>query len=240
MLSKQNKGDPVDYKVEVLSVSLYVKRIHLNQAAILLAEKKLADGGKYHYQRLHTLAFNCGKGSRTWSWHNCFNGLAPRRVFMVMLGQENYFGSWSRLSNYYESACVSAVRFCLDGREIMPEPYRPSFTYFKPEKDQDPNRLGKINELETDARGAYAGLCRVLGSFFEPRLDMGVDYPAFADGSTIFSAELEHVYGMEAGRGSLDVHLEFAAPTKEALTILLLAEYPKTLHFDANRQISMV
>ena len=220
--------DTTDYKVDVQSVSLYVKRIHLNQAAVLMAEKKLAQGGKLQYQRLHTLAFNCNEGSRTWSWHNCFNGVAPRRVFMVLLGQETYFGSWSRFSTYYESAGVSAVRFCLDGREIMSEPYRTNFCY----DDND-----KIEVMKSDAREAYAGLCRVIGTFFNPRLNMGIEYPEFLDGSTVFAAELDHSHGTEAGQGSLDVHIEFAEPTKESLSILILAEYPKTLHFDANRQV---
>lgn len=219
------------FKLEIVSVSFFVKRVQLNINGMQRIEKMLESGGKLLFQRLHTIAFPCPQGSRSWNWHNCFNGVVPRRVFLAIVSQEAYHGSWSRTSVYLESAHVSSVRFQQNGREIMPQPYNCSFVY---------HEGGRVNKEASDAKSAFAGLCRVTGSFDTPRLAVGIPSLYFLDSSTIFAVNLDHVEGMGPASGSFDAFVDFAIPCREPYMIILMGEYPKSVVFDGNRHITQL
>jgi hypothetical protein len=228
MLCRED-ADTGSYKVEIVSASLFVKRVHLNAAAKLLMEKTLSTGGKLLYQRLHTITLPCAQGTKTWSWHNCFNNIAPRRVFLALVSQEAYHGSWSRTSHYLESAQVSSVRFCQDGREIMAAPLGCSFRY---------EVGGKVSHTRSRAKSAFAGLCRVIGTYASPRQHVGITYANFLDSCTIFAVDLDHADGLGPVPGTFDVHIDFETSLREPMMILVMGEYPKTITFDANRHIT--
>lgn len=221
-------GDTEEYVINIVSVSLFVKRVSLNPTARGIVNSSLGTGGKLHYQRLQTIAYPCPKESKTWTWHNCFNGIAPRRVFVAFVSQMAYFGAWDRVSSYLETADVSSARFCLDGREIMPEPYTSDFQY----------DAGVINTLKSDAKSPFAGLNRVVDAFSSPRSLVGVSYECFLNGFTVFAVDLDHADSLGPLSGSLDIHVEFAHLTKEPLMVLVMGEFPKTIVFDSNRQIT--
>ena len=220
---------PQSYRVDIMSVSLFVKRAYLNPPARSLVESGLASGGQLQYQRLHTVVYPCAQGSRSWNWHNCFGSIVPRRVFVALVSQEAYFGSYKRCSAYLESAGIASVRFCLDGREIMPEPYRTSFFY----KDN-----GQLDEAKSDAKSAFAGLSRVIGNFVYANQFLGFRYTYFLDGSTLFAVAMDNADGSKPGSGSFDVHMDFQQPTKEAMMVIMVGEYPRTIAFDGQRNLT--
>ena len=113
----------------------------------------------------------------------------------------------------------------------MAEPYKSSFSY-----DND----GKLEEDKSDALSPFAGLCRVIGSFAFPRQYVGVSYENYRDGSTIFAVALDHEDTQGVVPGSFDVHIDFGNLTSEALMVILVGEYPKSIAFDSNRNISRV
>lgn len=219
--------DPV--KIQVKSATLFVKRVCLNPAARAEIDKGLADGGNLLYQRLQTVAIQCPKGLITWNWHNCFNHVAPRKVFLALVTQEAYFGSLKRTSSFLESANIATVRFALDGRDIMAEPYQTKFVY---------DSKGKIDDVNTQARSAYAGLCRAIGSFSAIRQNNGISYSKFVDGATVFAVDLDHADTGHPSTGSLDVSITFAEKSEETYMVILMGEFPKIVSFDANRNIS--
>ena len=217
--------DPV--KIQVESVSLFVKRICLTSTALATINKSLSTGGTLQYQRLHTLAFSCPKNTKTWNWRNCFSNIAPRKVFVGLVTQDAYFGDLKRTSNFFESAGISTVSFALDGREIMAEPYKCSFKYDG----------GKIDKNETEARSAFAGLCRTIGSFTATMQGLGVSYDQFISGATVFATSLDHADTDVAVPGSLDVSISFEKATENAYMVIVMGEFPKTISFDANRKL---
>ena len=221
-------GNSAAFKIDIMAVSLYVKRVYLNKPARLMLESSLSNGGKLQYQRLQTVVYPCAKGSQSWNWHNCFSGLVPRRVFLVLVSQEAYYGSLKRTSMYLESGGVSSVRFCVDGREVMAEPYSSSFSY-----DAD----GKVDTDKSNATSAYAGFTRTIGCFSAPRDYMGVEYKNYIDGSTIFGVALDHAASPRPIPGSFDAHIDFSVPTTEAYMVIMVGEYPKTIAFDQNRNL---
>lgn len=225
----RSPGDTEEYVINIVSVSLFVKRVYLNSSARAIVNSSLGSGGKLHYQRLNTIAYPCPKDSKTWTWHNCFNNIAPRRVFMAFVTQMAYFGGWDRVSSFLESADVQTVRFCLDGKEIMAEPYSTDFQY---------DKEGVINVRKSDGKSAFAGLNRVVDAFSSPRSLVGVSYDCFLNGFTLFAVDLDHADSLGPVSGSLDIHVEFAHLTKEPYMVLVMGEYPKTISFDTNRQVT--
>ena len=220
---------PEDYRLEIREVSLFVRRVQLNPAAMREVAPGLAKGGKLLYQRLQTVAYPCPKDSRSWNWHNCFNNIIPGRVFMAIVSQEAYFGNYKRVSNYLESANVAVVRFCADGREIMAEPYRCDFHY---------NQDGSVDQVNTDAKTAYAGLCRAIRSFGQDRQHVGIEYTNFKDGSTVYAVAMDQAGSLKPVSGSFDIHIEFTKGVEEPMMVIVMGEMYKTLGFDANRNIT--
>ena len=217
-----------DYKVEIVSCSLFVRRLFPNPRGLAILNENLANGGELRYQRLHTVALPCAKGSRSWTWHNCFNGKAPARAFCFLLSQEAYFGSFSRISDFFESASVAAVRFQLDGRDILPEPYSTSYGY---------DASGQIDESNTNALSAFHGIRKVLGDFGGHGKDMGMGYSEFIKGCTLYAVDLEHSIVAKPVSGSFTVQIDFATSLSEACMIVIVGEFAKSLAFDANRSI---
>jgi hypothetical protein len=218
-----------DYKIEIVSVSLFVKRVYLNPTATALVNQSLANGGRLYYQRLHMTALPCAKGTRSWNWHNCFSGVAPRRVFVALASQEGYYGSFGRVGNFLETAGVSTVRFSLDGRDIMAEPYRVTYVY---------KEDGSVDEDATDVKSALHGFTATIGTFFAPRDHVGLSLSEYLRGGTIYCVDLEHADAMGPVPGSLSVHIGFERELDESMVVLVMGEYPKTIAFDANRAIS--
>ena len=222
---------PEAVKIQMESVSLFVKRVCLNPAATALMDKSLATGGHLQYQRLQTIAFQCAKGMQTWNWRNCFNNLAPQRAFVALVTQEAYHGSLARTSTFLESANVASVRFILDGREIMAEPYQTKFAY---------NSNGVIDTEETQAIPAFHGLCNTMGVITSVRNNFGITYDNFIDGATVFAVDLGYSDSTQVVSGSFDVCINFAQPCEEPYMVIVMGEFPKILSFDANRKISPV
>ena len=221
--------EPGAVKIQIESVSLYVKRVCLNPPAQSLMDRALATGGSLQYQRLHTIALQCPKGYQTWTGRNCFNYLAPQRAFVALVTEEAYFGSLGRTSNFLESANIKSVRFTLNGRDVMPEPYQTKFAY---------DRNGKIDTANTQALSAYHGLCKSMGVSNAIRQNFGVNYDNFIDGATVFAVNLEHADTSQAVRGTFDVTIYFERACEEPYMVLVMGEFPAILSFDSDRNIS--
>ena len=218
-----------DYKVDITSVSLFVKRIQPSPARLASLNAALQQGGTLQYQRLQTLVFSCAKGSLNWSWHNCFHNILPRRVFVALVSQEAYFGSYNRISNYLESVSLKSARFCRDGRDILPEPYTFDFKYLD---------SGQVDWQNSDGKAAFHGLNQTIGTFANPRHRVGIRYNDFVDGATVLAASMDHSLSHRPAHGSLDIHLEFGKETAEPMMVLVMGEFPKTLTFDSDRNLT--
>lgn len=245
------------YKIEVSSVKLFVNRKLLNSIGRSMLGDGLSGGGYLQYQRLHTVVNACGQGSLNFHAHDCFAGIAPRKAFVCLVSQASFYGSFQRDGSYLESAGVATVRFLLDGRDIMAEPYNVSFKYHptkktvitlddihqaqylveKGEVDADPQSPFILQEGSSNAVSAYDGLLRVMGTSNSPRFSTGIYYSDFIDGSTVYAVDLDHCEDLRAEHGSFDVDIEFATPLSETMMVVIIGEYPKTLAFDADRSI---
>ena len=263
VLASMGDSTKNNYKIEIESVSLIVRRVIFNSKAHSMIARSLASGGRLNYQKLQTVVYPCAKGSRSWTWHNCFGNLVPKQAFVMIVSQEAYFGSFARNSAFFESAGVSRVRFCVDGRDVMASPYTMEFKY-----DVETGKVitwrdvaGSQNVLEnlkkdakdyaemkkkhetikkmggSDAIVPFAGLCRVIGTSTNPRQFLGVNYSQFVSGSTVFAVSMGHNGGHEATPGSFDVHIEFGAQTTEPYMVIVTGEFHKVIGFDANRNI---
>ena len=67
---------------------------------------------------------------------------------------------------------------------------------------------------------------------------MGVTYESYLNGATIWGVDMEHADAFKLIPGSLDLHIDFETDTPQAYMILVMGEYPKTLHFDQNRKLT--
>ena len=258
--------DPGDnhptYKINIESVSLFIKKIYLSDPATARIRSSIQDGLMLQYQRLQTVVYPCPERSLTFSFYDLYHGIVPRKAFAFLVTQEAYFGSYRRNSMYLESADVSKVTFFSDGRAINPESYETSFKYhpktghtitessmqrytaqlenLPDDADEETRNTLKaiVGGGASDAMSPFAGLCRVVSSFSNPRELVGVEYPQFVDGSTIFAVSMDHSQRMTAMRGSFDMTIEFRTPLKEPHMVIVVGEYPKTIKLDQDKNVS--
>ena len=258
------------YRINVESVSLFIKRIYMSVPSMGRIKSSIESGGKLCYQRLQTVVYPCAERQLSFTHYGCFHGILPRSAYLFLVSQEAYYGSYKRNPLYYESADISRVIFMTDGREVMAEPYKSSFKYHPKNgtvitdsalmryttqlelmgeaDDVDTNEETALRQTLTsivgggasDALSPFAGLCRTVSSFSNPRDFVGIPYHHFLDGATIFAVSLDHDERMTAMRGSFDVTIEFRTPLKEPMMVVIVGEYPKTISFDCNKNISEV
>ena len=217
-----------DYKLEIVSCSLFVRRLFPDPRGLAILNENLSTGGQLNYRRLQTVVLPCAKGSRSWTWHNCFSGKAPKRAFCFLLSQEAYYGSMGRVCDFFETASVATVRFQLDGRDILPEPYVTSYVY------ADDGQLDKDN---SDAMSAFYGIRKVLGDYGGRGKGVGVGLSTFLQGSTIYAADLEHSVTGSPVSGSFSAQIDFSTSLSEAYMIVLVGEFSKVISFDGDRSI---
>jgi hypothetical protein len=221
-------GDSGSYKLDIISASLIVKRVYLDEPSQSLAEADLACGGRLLYQRLQMRSLPCTKGGRVWNWYNCFNGALPQRVFVALVTQEAYIGDINRDSSFLESAGVSRIRFAVGGRDISPLPIKCRFQY---------DSRGLLDMRNSDGKQAFTALSVALGTLFSPRENRGVGYFDYMRGSTIFGVSLDQAECLIPVAGSLDVGIEFDADTTEDFVVLVMGEFCNTVAFDEDRNI---
>lgn len=224
-------GETEAYRVEMREVSLSVKRVRPNPTARALLDRSLASGGQLVYQRLHLIPFPCPRQSKIFTHYNCFNGVVPRRVFVAIVTQDSYEGSYDRDPTFLENANVSRLRVCRNGQEVMPVPYTSTWSFLE-------DTMGCVDTENSHARGPFNGLNRVLEGAHNPRqLPAGVSYRSYLMGATIWGVNLAHADSVKPVSGALDLHVEFATPVQESMMILVLGEYPITLRFDGQRNL---
>ena len=159
-----------------------------------------------------------GRGSRTFTWGNVFSsGLLPKRVFFFLVDQSSYSGAINRRPTFCEPANVSELKFQVDGRDLLPESFKPSLSQM--ENDGPLSFNSNVNPL-------VLGLNMVMNGLFKQSATAGIlGELDVKSGLLIYAANLHHAQSNSPRHGSFDVHVTFRKATLRAYTAICIGEF---------------
>ena len=196
----------------------------MNHAADTLINAALFQQGHLKYQRLANRTYQIPIGSKTFRWNNIFNsGQLPSRVFMGIVSQRAYFGEIHTYPMFFESVDVSSVRFLVDGREILSEPYKPTFKYI----EEGPYK--RVDDVLSDVTGPYRGLMKTLGVYSDSTSNPSLTADEWMRGLCIYGVTLPSYGGMETPKGSFNVAIEFNGHLQMPHMCVVMGEFDRII-----------
>lgn len=221
-----------EYRIKLNTVTLFVKRIEFNSPGQKILRSAVDSGVLLKYNRYQSRVMFVPKDSKTFNWGNIFSsGALPRRVFFFLVDQSSYSGAINRRPTFCEPARVSEVRFMVDGRDVMPEPYRPDFV---------PMGGGGVS-IASDVKSAVLGLNSVMGSFHRHAEDsLVIGTAEMLTGAMIYATNLDHVSSNQPKQGSLDISATFKTNAHRSYTALCIGEFDQCVKIAQNGEVYLV
>ena len=142
-------------------------------------------------------------GSSVFRWLNCLNNAPlPNRVYVAFVAQESVYGRLTRTSSFFECLNMRSLNFKLNGRDLLVEPIRTSFS-------RDPAN-GNIQPGQSDARDGYLSLIEVWNQIADKTMPARFSYANYFRGFLVYALEMSKCGEKTGGvGGSLDVEVEF-------------------------------
>ena len=188
-----------NYKVEILSASLYVRRLKIRPGLANRAIDSIRGGAPLIFNRLDTRIMAIPSGSVIWRWPNCLNnGSLPNRMYIGFVDQASLYGTIHQVSTYFECLNMASLSVKLNGRDLLVEPIRCDFG-----KDAD----GRLKDTTTYAREGFLTVVDIVDHVRDQAHAMRLAYRNWLFGFTIFAIELGKC-GEKGGSASGSVDLE--------------------------------
>ena len=219
------------YRLEIETASLFCRRVRMAAPTLSRCLQSLSNGGQFRYNRLATAITSISPDVTNFTWSNVWNNSnLPFALYLVFIDQSAWNGDLSKLPNYFETAGIVSVNFRLNGRDIMPEPYRCNFQYLGDGES--------VDVMASEASEPYLGLVRLLNSLENPNTTASLSFRSFVSGAMHYSLLLNSCGGRRMEAGSIDLELQFDPGHKRPpLTAILMGEYDRVLRFDSNLNI---
>ena len=223
-----------EYRIKLNSFTLFTKRIEFNDKAHKVLRSLLSREQAFlKYQRYQSRVMYVPKDSRTFNWGNVFSGSSlPKRIFFMLVDQSSYSGAINRRPTFCETADVGEVRFLVDGRDILPEPYRPRFF-----KVGDSDKISR----SSDIKSVILGLQIACGNYFEPVKQWpGMSTMEMIYGSMIYASRLPNYERDGAAAGTLDIAVVFNTNAHRSYTAICIGEFDQCLKISPNLDVSIL
>lgn len=216
-------ADNVNYRVSILSASLFMRKVKLSPAVQLGHIKALESGtAKYPVRRVETKVLTVPRGNLMSNQENLFLGQLPKRILIGMVDNDAFNGTYAKNPFHFKHNNVDFVALYVDGRQVPSKPLQPNF------QRQDYIRC-------------YTGLFSGIG---KAERDEGNDITRndYANGYTVFAFDLtpdmtdgDHFNLVKNGSLRLEIH--FARALQETVNIVVYAEFENLIEIDRSRNV---
>jgi hypothetical protein len=217
-----NKAQTVTYKVMLSSVSLYMRRLRLQPQLHAKILGEIKSGAFLQFNRLETRVMSIKATSRVFRWLDCLNGAPlPNRMYIGLVSQAAVFGTLERVSTYFEHFQLTSFNAKLNGRDLLVEPIKTSFTVDA--------TSGATNAAESEAKAAFYSLAEVIGHVTDPTTSLRMSWTDYMRGNLILALELSKSGENPVSAGCLDLELTFDSVSEDCC-IFLFTEKTTNLH----------
>ena len=116
-----------DAKVEIVDMTLYVRKVKLNPSVQLEHIKRLEkDTAKYPVKRVETKVFSIPQGNKTYNQENLFLGQRPTRIVLGMVRNTAFSGDATKNPFNFDHFNANFVALYVDGMQVPSKPYKPN------------------------------------------------------------------------------------------------------------------
>ncbi|KAA0716599.1 hypothetical protein E1301_Tti019191 [Triplophysa tibetana] len=217
------RSDNVAYKLNILTASLFVKKVSVSPAVRLgHAQALLSTTAKYPMDRVCLKIFSIPVGSRVSTQENLFLGTLPKSIVLAMVDNDAFVGSYDKNPFAFKNYDLEFLAIYVDGQQHPAKPLQPEY------------------ENGSAVREFYQ-LALASGRHLKNQ-SLSIDREEFLFGYTIYMFNLtpdsecsQHISLIKSGNIRLEAR--FRQPLPRTINLLLYATFDSVLEVSNRRQI---
>ncbi|KAG1925880.1 hypothetical protein F2P79_025224 [Pimephales promelas] len=122
------RSDAINYKLNILSASLFVKRVTVSPAVRLgHAQALLSTTAKYPIDRVCVKNFSVPAGARVSNHENLFLGPLPKSIILAMTENTAFSGAYDRNPFAFKHFDLEYLTLTCDGTQVPSRPFQPEY-----------------------------------------------------------------------------------------------------------------
>ncbi|XP_053112169.1 uncharacterized protein F54H12.2-like [Hemicordylus capensis] len=216
-------GANPQYKLQIVSASLFIKKCYLNPVVRLAhAEALLTANAKYPVDRVSMKVFSIPIGSRVSNQENLFLGQLPKTVIIGFVDNDAFSGTFSKNPFNFKHYEINFACLYMDSTPVPMKPYQPDF--------QTGNCVRE-----------YMGLAQATGKHLEDRALL-INREEYRKGYTLLAFDLTP--DQECGghyslikTGNLRAEIRFARPLPTTINMLVYAVFDNLIEINHRRNV---
>ncbi|XP_051573570.1 uncharacterized protein F54H12.2-like [Myxocyprinus asiaticus] len=217
------RSDTVAYKLNILSASLFVKKVSVSPAVRLgHAQALLSATAKYPIDRLCLKNFSIPAGSRVCNQENVFLGTLPKSVVLAMTDNDAFTRSYNKNPFAFKNYDLEFLTIYLDGQQHPAKPLQPEFESFSAVREFYQLALASGNHLKNQA--------------------LSIDREDFLHGYTLYAFNFtpdeecsQHISLIKSGNIRLEAF--FRQPLPQMINLIVYAIFDSIIEVSNRRQI---
>jgi len=122
------RSNATAYKLNILSASLFVKKVSVSPAVRLgHAQALLSTTAKYPIDRVCLKNFSVPAGSRVCNQENLFLGTLPKSLVLAMVDNDAFVGAYNKNPFAFKNYDLEFLAIYLDGQQYPAKPLQPEY-----------------------------------------------------------------------------------------------------------------
>lgn len=119
------RNDNINYKINIQSASLFVKKVSVSPAVRLgHAHALLTTTAKYPIDRICLKTFSIPTGSRVSNQDNLFLGTLPKSIVLAMVDNDAFTGAYDKNPFAFKNYDLEFLAVYVDGQQLPAKPLR--------------------------------------------------------------------------------------------------------------------
>lgn len=217
------RNDAIAYKVNILTASLFVKKVTVSPPVRLgHAQALLSTTAKYPIDRVCIKNFSIPGGTRVSNQENLFLGTLPKSMILAFVENDAFTGSYNRNPFAFKHFDLEFLAVYLDGQQYPAKPHQPSFHTGSAVREFYQMALASGRHLKNQA--------------------LPFDREEFLQGYTLYAFNLtpdeecgQHVSLVKSGNMRLEAR--FRQPLPNTINLIVYAVFDSIIEVSNRRQV---
>ncbi|XP_062841285.1 uncharacterized protein F54H12.2-like [Trichomycterus rosablanca] len=217
------RNDALAYKVNILSASLFVKKVSVSPGVRLgHAQALLSTTAKYPIDRVCVKIFSIPVGTRVSNHENLFLGTLPKSIILCMVENQAFTGAYNRNPFAFKHYDLEFLAVYLDGQQFPSKPHQPDFQSGSAVREFFQLALASGRHLKNQA--------------------LSINRQEFLQGYTLYAFNLtpdeecgQHVSLVKSGNIRLEAR--FRQPLPHTVNLIVYAVFDSIIEVSNRRQV---
>ncbi|XP_065150159.1 uncharacterized protein F54H12.2-like [Paramisgurnus dabryanus] len=217
------RSDATAYKLNILSASLFVKKVTVSPAVRLgHAQALLSTTAKYPIDRVCLKNFSLPAGSRVCNQENLFLRTLPKSIVVAMVDNDAFVGAYDKNPFAFKNYDLEFLSIYADGVQIPSKPLQPEFGSGSAVREFYQLALASGRHLKNQG--------------------LSIDREEFLHGYTLYAFNLtpdeecgQHISLIKSGNIRLEAR--FRQPLPRTVNLILYATFDSVIEISNRRQV---